>query len=302
MAGAALQESLSELKNAALVGMFKEGDLALLKIDASGLPALRFADYWTLRQGQVVFAFGSREGLHNSVSMGVVSSVARQLDADSPFIYIQTDAAINPGDSGGPLVNTAGDIVGLDTLILSSSGGSEGLGFAIPSTLVELAIKELKEHGHFHRRLLGIGVQSIKRTLATALGLHRSIGVIITDVLPEGPAAKAGLQPDDIILAAEGHTIRNLPFFMLTMLTAQTDAPLSLSVLRGNETLSITVTAIEERHEFDSLTDLIQSQGVRVPQLGLRVVGASRLLGHPRPRYAEDFPKSARRNAARSQV
>jgi serine protease Do len=158
--GATLEEPFSELRNAILVGTFKEGDLALIKIEASGLPALKFADYWTLRQGQVVFAFGSREGLHNSVSMGVVSSVARQLDENSPFIYIQTDAAINPGDSGGPLVNTAGEIVGLDTLILRNSGGSEGLGVAIPSTLVKLAVEELREHGHFHRRLLGVGVQS----------------------------------------------------------------------------------------------------------------------------------------------
>ncbi|MDQ2948091.1 MAG: trypsin-like peptidase domain-containing protein [Acidobacteriota bacterium] len=107
---------------ATLVGVFKEADLALLKVPLTGLTALPFADYRRLRQRQVVFAFGSREGLSNSVSMGVVSSVARQPDLDSPFIFIQTDAPINPGDSGGPLINTSGEIVGLNTFILSQSG------------------------------------------------------------------------------------------------------------------------------------------------------------------------------------
>jgi serine protease Do len=266
---AALLVSISALQNATLVGAFKEGDLALLKIEGNGLPALRFADYRTVRQGQVVFAFGSREGLHNSVSMGVISSVARQLDTDSPFIYIQTDAAINPGDSGGPLVNTAGDFVGLDTLILRNSCGSEGLGFAIPSTLVQLVADELKNHGHFRRRLLGIGVQSLKPDLAAALSMPRTSGVIVSDVLADSPAAKAGLEPDDVILTVDGHAIRNLPFFMLTMLTARPDAALTLSVLRGNRNVVLHVTPVEERRESESLVGLIQSHGVRVPQLGV---------------------------------
>ena len=114
---------LHRRKEATLVGVFKEGDLALIKVAVTGLPVLKFAGWHkALTQGQVVFAFGSREGLQNSLSMGVVSSVARQLNADSPFIYIQTDAAINPGDSGGPLVNTAGEVVGLDTFTLKPVG------------------------------------------------------------------------------------------------------------------------------------------------------------------------------------
>src|SRR5579863_3897535 len=123
----ALAWALAPPVEATLIGVFKELDLALIRIPVSGLPALKFADYRKLRQGQVVFAFGSRQGLGNSMSMGVVSSVARQPDPDSAFVYIQTDAPINPGDSGGPLVNTAGEIVGMDTFILTQSGGSEGI-------------------------------------------------------------------------------------------------------------------------------------------------------------------------------
>src|SRR3984893_1680445 len=114
----------------------RDTDLALLKIDATNLPALEFADSGDLKQGQLVLAFGSPLGLDNSVSMGVVSSVAMQIDPESPTIYVQTDAAINPGSSGGPLVDTAGHVVGVNTLILSQSGGNEGMGLAIPSNVI----------------------------------------------------------------------------------------------------------------------------------------------------------------------
>jgi serine protease Do len=267
--GAALEESFSALQDAKLIGIFKSGDLALVKINAHGLPSLKFADYQGLRQGQVVFAFGSREGLQNSMSMGVVSSVARQLDADSPFIYIQTDAAINPGDSGGPLVNTNGEVVGIDTLILSNSGGSEGLGFAIPSALVELVAAELKAHGHFHRSLIGVSVQSIQPTLAAALSLPQTKGVIVTDVLEDSPASKGGLRPDDIIVATDGHAVRNLPLFMLSLLTAHGGKPLNLTVLRGKQNVAISVIPKEETNESDAVGELIASDGAQVPQLGI---------------------------------
>jgi serine protease Do len=161
-----LAQALAPPIDATLIGVFKELDLALIKIPGKGLPTLSFADYRKLRQGQVVFAFGSRQGLGNSMSMGVVSSVARQPQPDSPFVYIQTDAPINPGDSGGPLVNTAGEIVGLNTFILTQSGGSEGIGFAIPSTLIKLTGAQLRKYGHVHRQVIGVSVQTITAQLA----------------------------------------------------------------------------------------------------------------------------------------
>src|SRR6266481_3745674 len=123
----------SHLVNAKLIGMDRQTDLAVLKIDLTGLPFLTFADSDNLEQGQIVLAFGSPLGLQNSVSMGVVSSVDRQLTPDDPLVYIQTDAAINPGNSGGPLVDTSGRIAGINAFIITKSGGNEGVGFAIPS-------------------------------------------------------------------------------------------------------------------------------------------------------------------------
>src|ERR1700739_364608 len=136
---------------ARIVGVSRELDLAVIKVEAGTLPALPLANYRKLNQGEMVFAFGSPEGLRNSVTMGVVSSVARQIDPDSPTVYIQTDAAINPGNSGGPLVNVDGEVVGINTFILSQSGGNEGLGFAIPSSVVSVAYRQLRKFGHIHR-------------------------------------------------------------------------------------------------------------------------------------------------------
>src|SRR5271170_1629537 len=130
--------------DARIIGIAPTIDLALLKIEQKNLPAMAFADYTQLKKGQLVLAFGSPEGLENSVSMGVVSAVARQADPDVPSVYIQTDAPINPGNSGCPLVNTNGDLVGINTFILTESGGSQGLGFAIPSSVVEFVYHELR--------------------------------------------------------------------------------------------------------------------------------------------------------------
>src|SRR5579864_178480 len=139
----------SHLQDATLVGMDQQTDLAVIKINATGLPFLKFADSSSLNQGQIVLAFGNPLGLENSVSMGVVSAVDRQLDPDSPLVYVQTDTAINPGNSGGPLVNTAGEVVGINTFILTKSGGSEGVGFAIPSNLADAICRQIRQH-HVH--------------------------------------------------------------------------------------------------------------------------------------------------------
>ncbi|MGB6431097.1 MAG: trypsin-like peptidase domain-containing protein [Candidatus Acidiferrales bacterium] len=145
--------------DAKIVGVDPAIDLALLKIDATGLPALSFADYSKLEKGQIVLAFGNPEGFENSVTMGVVSAVARQVDPSVPSVYIQTDAPINPGNSGGPLIDTDGKIVGINTLIVSESGGSQGLGFAIPSFVVEFVYGQLRQYGHVHHIVIGVELQ-----------------------------------------------------------------------------------------------------------------------------------------------
>src|SRR5258707_960252 len=196
---------------ARVVGVAHEVDLALLQIDATGLPALPMADYDALRQGDLVFAFGSPEGLRNSVTMGVVSAVARQPDADHPMVYIQTDAPINHGNSGGPLVNANGELVGINTFIMSESGGSVGVGFAIPSTIVSVASEQLRRYGHLHQGEIGANLQTITPDLARGLSLAQEWGVIVSDVRRGGPADLAGLSVKDVLVSIDGKPIDSLP-------------------------------------------------------------------------------------------
>jgi serine protease Do len=265
----ALAQPLAPPVDATLIGIAPEVDLALIKIQETNLPALRLADYHKLRQGQVVFAFGSRHGLGNSMSMGVVSSVARQPDPDSPFAYIQTDAPINPGDSGGPLVNTAGEVVGLDTFILSESGGSEGVGFAIPSSLVELVGAQLRKYGHMHRQLIGVGVQTVTPVIAAALKLPRSSGVMISDVHPGSPADRAGVRVNDIVSAIDGRAVNNVPLFTTTMLGNPAGSKLKLDLLRGDTKLTLEIEPVEETHSSDALAGMRDPGKNRVRQFGI---------------------------------
>jgi serine protease Do len=264
-----VQHSFAPSVDATLVGVFKEGDLALIKIDAKGLPVLRFADYSKLRQGQVVLAFGSPQGLQNSVSMGIVSSVARQPDPDSPFLFVQTDTPINPGNSGGPLVNTDGEVVGLNTFILSQSGGNESVGFAIPSTLVQWVATQLQKYGHVHRPGIGIGVQAITPTLASALNLDRASGVLISDVAPHGPADGAGIRINDILLSLDDKPVDTVPSMLGFFLSPVTGRVVNVRILRDKEELQFHVVPIETHHESDSLADLVDPVKNLVPALGI---------------------------------
>jgi serine protease Do len=165
-----------QIMDAKLLGTHKQVDLALLKIEATNLPSVHLRNDVRVRQGELVLAIGSPEGLRNSVTMGVISSVARQPDPDNPMVYIQTDAALNPGNSGGPLVDIDGNVVGINTLILSKGGGSEGLGFAIPAEIVNFDYQHLRKYGHVQRVAIGAKAQNITPTLAAGLGLARSWG------------------------------------------------------------------------------------------------------------------------------
>jgi serine protease Do len=255
--------------DATLVGVFDEADLALLKIDARDLPALPFADYSKLRQGEVVFAFGSPAGLQNSVSMGVVSSIARQLDPDSSLLYIQTDTPINPGSSGGPLVNTAGEIVGLNTFILSQSGGNEGIGFAIPGVLVHWVFEQLRKYGHVHRPVMGVGLQTITPILAAALKLPRDSGVLVSDVLPGSPAESAGLKVNDILLSVNDRPLDNVAAMMGVAFEYGSGQRLKLRVLRGNKELSFDIVPAEVQHPADRLAELADPTQGLIPRLGI---------------------------------
>lgn len=260
------------LFEAHLVGAAQEVDLALLKVDATGLPARPLADYGELRQGQLVFAFGSPEGLRNSVTMGVISAVARQPDADNPMVFIQTDAPINPGNSGGPLVNVDGAIVGLNTYILTDSGGSQGLGFAIPSAIVGLATTQLRTYGHLRRGEIGVGLQAITPDLAHALGLDRDSGVIVADVRPGSAAEQAGVQVQDVIVSVDGKPADNLFLLSFLLYTRVAGDRIRLTVLRGATRTDVVVPVAERPADDAPLTRTVDPQATIVERLGVAVV------------------------------
>jgi serine protease Do len=255
--------------DARIVGTAADVDLALLKVEAAGLHALPLADYDKIRQGELVFAFGSPDGLLNSVTMGVVSSIARQPDPDGPRIYIQTDAPINPGNSGGPLVNVNGELVGLNTFILTESGGSQGLGFAIPSVVVAVAYPQLRKYGHLHRGIMGINVQAITPALAAGLGLSRTSGVMVSDVMPDGPADIAGVQVQDIVATVNGKPMNSVPILELELSTRTAGDTVTLGLVRGSETVSLPVSVIEQPHSIDQLSDLADPATHAIRKLGI---------------------------------
>src|SRR5262249_41647287 len=153
--------------------------------------------------------FGSPLGLNNSVSLGIISAVARQLEPESPMIYLQTDASINPGSSGGPLVDVRGRIVGISTFIASHAGGNEGLGFAAPSNIVRNIFEQIRKGGGVRGGDMGVRAQTVTPVLAAGLNLARDRGVVLADVTPGGPAALAGLLPGDLVLTLDEKPMEN---------------------------------------------------------------------------------------------
>jgi serine protease Do len=271
-AGRSVAAGRRHILEARLVGVHKETDLALLKIDDKDLPTLVLLAQQRPRVGQLVFAIGSPEGLQNSVTMGVVSAVARQADPDKPITYIQTDAPINPGNSGGPLVDMNGAVLGINTFILSEGGGSEGLGFAIPARIVDFVYHSLRKYGHVHRVEIGAATQEITPTLADGLQLAQHWGVIIADVKPDGPAAAAGLQVQDIVLTADDRRIETLPQLSSALYLHRLDQVLKLEILRGDQKKTLYVPAIEHRDQMDQLFDAADPEKNLVPRLGILAI------------------------------
>jgi serine protease Do len=258
---------------AKLVGVDQLSDVAVLKINMENLPALQFADSSQLKQGEIVFAFGSPLGLENSVTMGVISATERQIDPDNPAIYIQTDAPINPGNSGGPLVDVDGKVVGINTFILSESGGNEGLGFAIPSNVVKNIYEQLRTQGHVHRGEIGVAVRSITPDLLEGLNLPTARGVLLEDVTPDSPAAKAGLKVGDVVTDIGGKRVSDVRQFALDLMEYKVGQTTKIGVLRGDKKLDYSVTLIERADDPQRFADLVTGSDNLVPQIG--VVGVS---------------------------
>lgn len=195
-----------ELK-AEIVGGDKRSDIALLKVDAEGLPTLEQGDSKQLEVGQWVLAIGSPFGFEYSATAGIISALGRSLPEANYVPFIQTDVAINPGNSGGPLFNLAGEVIGINSQIYSRTGGFMGLSFAIPIDVAMNVVRQIKEEGHVTRGWLGIVIQDVTQDLAESFGIERPHGALVARVLSDSPAAKAGFQVGDIILKFDGKTV-----------------------------------------------------------------------------------------------
>ena len=207
--------------DAELVGSDERSDIALLKIQAKGLPTLTLSKNENLKVGQWVVAIGSPFGLDYSATQGIISAIGRSIPSahnENTYVpFIQTDVAINPGNSGGPLFNLDGDVIGINSQIYSPSGGSVGLSFAIPSTIALDVVAQLKEKGHVDRGWLGVVIQEVDKNLASSLGMDKPMGALISDVETGGPADKSGLKVGDLIIKfndRDVNTSSDLPYLV----------------------------------------------------------------------------------------
>jgi serine protease Do len=197
--------------------------------------------------------------------------------------YIQTDAPINPGNSGGPLLNTEGDIVGINTFIFTQSGGSEGIGFAIPSNVVTNVYQQIRRDGHVHRGEIGVSAQSVTPELAAGLGLSRDQGVILADATPGGPAAAAGLQPGDIVVSLNGKPVSNAREFQVGLYHIPLNQKATIEALRGTEKIKAEVKVAEREDDPFRFLDLVKPEANKIARLGIVGIAIGKELGSTLP-------------------
>jgi len=240
---------------AEVIGTDPRSDLALLKVDAKRLPVLKLGKAGELDVGEWVLAIGSPFGLDYSVTAGIVSAKGRSLPTEDNANYvpfIQTDVAINPGNSGGPLFNLDGEVVGVNSQIFTRSGGSIGLSFAIPASVVVNVVEQLKENGRVTRGWFGVTIQDVDKTLADSFGLDRPRGALISEVAPDGPADKAGLLPGDVIISFDGTdvlTSADLPH-VVGLIQPGTEVSVELMRERKRKTLRVEVGGLGSEESF----------------------------------------------------
>jgi serine protease Do len=274
---------------AKLIGVDRDADLAVIKIDRTGLPKLALGDSSKLRQGQLVMAFGNPLGLEGSVSMGIVSSTARQLKLDDPYTYVQTDAPINPGNSGGPLVDADGFVVGINTFIFTQSGGSEGLGFAVPSNLARSSYEQIVKDGHVHRGQIGIVAQTITPALAKGLGLPQDWGVIAADVTPDGPADKAGVKPGDIIVSVAGREMEDARQLENLVYQQPLSAIVDVKAQRDGLPVSFSMPVIERDDDPQRFADMVSPEKNLIRRLGILAIEITDKLAEMLPDLRHDY-------------
>jgi serine protease Do len=236
---------------ARVLGRDGRTDLALLKVDATGLPLIPLGDSSLLRVGEPVMAIGNPFGLEQTVTTGIVSGTGRVI-GDGPYDdFIQTDASINPGNSGGPLINARGQAVGINTAIVTQSGGSVGIGFAIPVNLAKPVLAQLAEVGHVVRGYLGVAIQRVTPELARSFGMAEARGALVSAVVEGSPATKAGLKPGDVIVEYDGRPIARSEELPRAVAATPVGRQVRLTAMRDGKavTLSAKIAQLAEAEE-----------------------------------------------------
>ncbi len=230
---------------AEIVGSDERSDIALLKIEASGLPTVTIGDSNDINVGQWVLAIGSPFGFEYTATQGIISAVSRSLPNENYVPFIQTDAAVNPGNSGGPLFNTDGEVIGVNAQIYSRSGGFMGLSFAIPVNVAMSVVDQLKTNGYVSRGWLGVTIQNVDQALAESFGLDRPRGALVASVTNNSPAAAAGVQTGDVILSFNGTPVSKSSELPPLVGLVPVGDEAELEVQRQNKTITLNVTIAE---------------------------------------------------------
>jgi serine protease Do len=234
---------------AKVVGRDPKTDLALLKVEASGLPVIGLGDSAALQVGEPVMAIGNPFGLEQTVTTGIVSATGRVIGAGPYDDFIQTDTSINPGNSGGPLINARGQVIGINSIIFSRTGGSVGIGFAIPVNLAKNVFSQLAATGRVERGWLGVTIQELTPALVRSLGLPDGRGALVAEVTEGSPAAAAGIKQGDVIVSVGGRTVTRSADLPPVVANLEPGRAATISVIREGKTmpLSATITRLEER-------------------------------------------------------
>jgi serine protease Do len=253
---------------ATLVGRDKKTDLALLKVNPKKpLPAVSFGDSDKIRVGDWILAIGNPYGLGGTVTSGIISARARDINSGPYDEYLQTDAPINRGNSGGPMFDMDGNVVGVNTAIFSPSGGSIGIGFAIPSSLAKNIVDQLKSSGHIKRGWLGVHIQNVTQDIADGLGLTQAKGALVSGVSADGPAAKAGVQPGDVIVTFDGKDVPDMHRLPLMVAETDVDKTVDMVVFRKgqNVTLKVKVGELQAKEAADDQDDKAEKAEPKTP-------------------------------------
>ncbi|HYL00636.1 MAG TPA: DegQ family serine endoprotease [Steroidobacteraceae bacterium] len=261
---------------AKVVGADERTDVAVIKISAVNLPIVKLGDPSRIKPGQWVLAIGSPFGFENTVTSGIISATSRSLPSDNYVPFIQTDVAVNPGNSGGPLFNMAGEVIGINSQIFSRTGGFMGLSFAIPIDVARNVEEQLIKTGRVVRGRIGVTIQDLNAQLAESFGLDRPRGALVSSVEKDGPAARAGIQPGDVILGVAGRPIEHYGELSGAIAAMKPGSDTTLAVWRGGKQLSVSV-GVAELHEQQQ----VASARGRSPGGGARVPGAFGLTVRP---------------------